>query len=144
MEVLKQFSQQFPTDLNVLDDVLMWFDQLNEPPIPRKIWLKCQLALAEGFTNAVRHAHKGLSTEVPIEIEVTLYQESLEVRIIDQGPPFNLEQRLKTMPETVSEKASGGRGIAILHKIADFLSYTRTSDHRNCLLIVKHFPSSDP
>ncbi|MEO8893751.1 MAG: anti-sigma regulatory factor, partial [Coleofasciculaceae cyanobacterium] len=32
-----------------------------------------------------------------------------------------------------------GRGIAILQKIADKLSYTRTSDNRNCLLMVKTF-----
>jgi serine/threonine-protein kinase RsbW len=37
----------------------------------------------------------------------------------------------------VDEQAGGGRGIAILQKIADHLSYKRTDDNRNCLLIVK-------
>lgn len=141
MEVLKKVSGQFPSDLKVLDDVLLWFDQLNEPPLPTKIWLQCQLALAEGFTNAVRHAHKGLPSDVPIDLELTLFPHCLEIRIFDQGPPFDLEQRMKNTPETVSEKATGGRGIAILQKIANFLSYTRTDDNRNCLLIVKHYPS---
>ena len=35
--------------------------------------------------------------------------------------------------------SGGGRGVIILHKIADRLSYTRQGDNRNCLLIVKNY-----
>jgi serine/threonine-protein kinase RsbW len=137
----KKSSKQVPTDLKALDQVLSWFDQLNQPSIPKKVWIQCQLALAEGFTNAVRHAHKDLPTNVPIDIEVTLFHQSLELRIWDQGPPFDLEQRLQTQEQKEKENndGGGGRGIAILQKIADKLSYRRTDDNRNCLLIVKHF-----
>ncbi len=130
-------SMQFPTDLKALDRVLSWFEQLYEPSIPKKVWLQCQLALAEGFTNAVRHAHKDLSPNVPIDIEVTLSANCLELRVWDQGPSFDLEQRLQNVDQTVDVTAGGGRGIAILQKIADKLSYTRTDDNRNCLLIMK-------
>lgn len=141
-EQLKDFKKsikQVPTDLKALDEVLLWFDQLKQPPIPKKAWLQCQLAIAEGFTNAVRHAHKGLSSNVPIDIEVTLFPQALEMRIWDQGPPFDLEQQLRNLEQNVDENAGGGRGIAILQKIADKLSYTRTDDNRNCLLIVKSY-----
>jgi serine/threonine-protein kinase RsbW len=134
-----QSSKQFPSDRNALDQVLSWFDQLGRPTIPRKVWIQCQLALAEGFTNAVRHAHKDLSENVPIDIEVTLFSQSLEMRIWDAGPPFDLEQRLQNLDRGVDELAGGGRGIAIMAKIADKLSYTRTDDNRNCLLIVKSY-----
>ena len=134
---LKQSIKQVPTDLKALDQVLSWFDQLYQPFIPKKVWLQCQLALAEGFTNAVRHAHKDLSANVPIDIEVTLFPESLEMRIWDQGPPFDLEQRLQNLEQAVDVTAGGGRGIAILQRIADKLSYTRTTDNRNCLVVVK-------
>lgn len=130
-------SMQFPTDLKALDRVLSWFEQLYEPSIPKKVWLQCQLALAEGFTNAVRHAHKDLSPNVPIDIEVTLSANCLELRVWDRGPSFDLEQRLQNVDQTVDVTAGGGRGIAILQKIADKLSYTRTDDNRNCLLIMK-------
>ncbi|MBW4650682.1 MAG: ATP-binding protein [Kastovskya adunca ATA6-11-RM4] len=123
----------------MLDPVLSWFNGLNQPFIPKKVWLQCQLALAEGLTNAIRHAHKGLPTEAPIDIEVTVFPTSLEMRIWDQGPPFDLEQRLPDMQQKADEQAIGGRGIAILQKIADQLSYTRTEDNRNCLLVVKSF-----
>lgn len=132
-------SQAFPSDLKALDQVLTWFDQFNQPSIPKKVWLQCQLALAEGFTNAVRHAHKNLPTNVLIDIEVTLFPQALELRIWDQGPPFDLEKRVQEFEKTVDEQAGGGRGIYLLQKIADKLSYTRTSDNRNGLLIVKAF-----
>ncbi|HEY9739053.1 MAG TPA: anti-sigma regulatory factor [Coleofasciculaceae cyanobacterium] len=140
-EQLKDLKQvtQVPSDLRALDQVLSWFDQLYQPSIAKKAWLQCQLALAEGFTNAVRHAHKDLSSDVPIDIEVTLFPQSLEMRIWDQGPAFDLEGRLQNLEHRVDELAGGGRGIAILQKIADKLTYTRTVDNRNCLLIVKHY-----
>jgi serine/threonine-protein kinase RsbW len=139
---LKDFiksSQAFPTDLKALDQVLTWFDQFNQGSIPKKVWIQCQLALAEGFTNAVRHAHKNLTPNVPIDIEVTLFPQALELRVWDQGPPFDLEKRFQELEKTVEDLTGGGRGIAILQKIADKLSYTRTSDNRNCLLMVKTF-----
>lgn len=132
-------SQAFPTDLKALDQVLTWFDQFNQGSIPKKVWIQCQLALAEGFTNAVRHAHKNLTPNVPIDIEVTLFPQALELRVWDQGPPFDLEGRIQELEKSVDDLAGGGRGIAILQKIADKLSYTRTDDNRNCLLIVKTY-----
>ncbi|HBB36346.1 MAG TPA: anti-sigma regulatory factor [Cyanobacteria bacterium UBA9273] len=139
MKDLKKSSKQFPTDLNALDPVLSWFDQLHQPSIPTIVWLQCKLAIAEGFTNAVRHAHKGLSTNVPIDIEVTLFSHCIEMRIWDRGQPFDLEQRLQALSEVVDDHSGGGRGIVIMQKIADKLSYRRTDDERNCLLIVKSY-----
>lgn len=139
MKDFKQSIKQVPTDLKALDQLLSWFDQLYQPSIPKKAWLQCQLALAEGFTNAVRHAHKDLSPNVPIDIEVTLFPEYMELRIWDQGPPFDLERRLQSQEHKVNEQAGGGRGIAIMQKIADKLSYRRTEDNRNCLLITKAY-----
>lgn len=139
MKDFQKSSKQVKSDLTELEQVLSWFDELNHSSIPRKVWLQCQLALAEGFTNAIRHAHKGLPTDVPIDIEVTLYPHYLEMRIWDQGPPFDLEQWLQNHAQKVDPNGGGGRGIEILNKIADKLSYTRTDDNRNCLLMVKRY-----
>lgn len=137
MKDFHQSSKQVKSDLTELEQVLLWFDQLHQPFIPRKVWLQCQLALAEGFTNAIRHAHQGLPTDVPIDLEVTLFPQHLELRVWDHGPPFDLEQWFQIHEQRVDSGGGGGRGIAILKKIADQLSYRRTDDNRNCLLIVK-------
>jgi serine/threonine-protein kinase RsbW len=130
---------QVNTDLNALTQVLEWFDQFNIPPLTYPIWLQCQLALAEGFTNAVRHAHEGKPTEVVIDLEVALFRGWVEIRIWDSGSPFNLEQKLQSMPSQIDCEAEGGRGLKLMQRIADSLTYTRTDDDRNCLLIVKSY-----
>jgi serine/threonine-protein kinase RsbW len=39
----------------------------------------------------------------------------------------------------MDEIPSGGIGIRLIGKIADEITYTHTSDHRNCLFVVKYF-----
>jgi serine/threonine-protein kinase RsbW len=131
-------------NLQALDRLLHHFDQLYQPWIPKKDWLQCQLALAEGFTNAVRHAHKNLSPEIPIAVEIILAQQSLEIRIWDRGPYFDLDGFLENVTGRNDHLSGHGQGLVILQKIASHLSYTRAKDDRNCLLIVKQFTSDTP
>lgn len=142
MEILKQTSLKVNSDLQALDQVLAVFDSLNQDWIPRKDWLQSQLALAEGFTNAVRHAHHHCSEEVPIEVQMTLTPQSLLIQIWDYGSPFDLDHYLQTLKGQDNRFAGHGQGIPILQKIAAELTYTRQEDNRNCLLIVKKFTSS--
>jgi serine/threonine-protein kinase RsbW len=121
-----------------LNDVLLWFDQFNCPPIPFETWYLCQTVLAEGFTNAVRHAHHS-QPDLLIHLKVVLSADRLEMRIWDQGAPFDLKAALNRLPPQIDLEAEGGRGLPLMQRICDHLSYTRTDDHRNCLLMVKHF-----
>ena len=130
---------QVNTDLSELDRVLSWFAQLHQPPIPTSIWLRCQLALAEGFTNAVRHAHKGKPPDTLIDIEVALFSEYLEIKVWDYGPNFDLEEKIRGLSDRVDTSSGGGRGLKLMKDIADSLSYTPTTDNRNCLAIVKRY-----
>jgi serine/threonine-protein kinase RsbW len=136
---LYQASLKVDTDLSALGHVLSWFDRFASPNISQQVWLQCKTALAEGFTNAVRHAHKNQSSTVPVEIEVRKSSTSLEIRILDYGPPFNLEEKLKTLPDEIDVEATGGRGLKIMSSIADGLSYTRIDTQRNCLLLIKYY-----
>jgi serine/threonine-protein kinase RsbW len=45
-----------------------------------------------------------------------------------------------SMRDNIDEIPSGGVDIKIIGKIADELSYTRTSDSRNCFFLVKYYP----
>ncbi|MEO0533131.1 MAG: ATP-binding protein [Cyanobacteria bacterium P01_A01_bin.123] len=130
------------TDLKDLDRVLEWFEQFqssHESRIPENIWLQCQLALVEGFTNAVRHAHRQAPPETPIDIEVTLFTDRLEINIWDRGPGFDMGTWLKRMPKVVDKNSEGGRGVRLIAKIADQMRYTSEADGRNRLYMSKRY-----
>ncbi|WP_425216266.1 ATP-binding protein [Tumidithrix helvetica] len=130
---------QVTTDLDELSRVLTWFNQLYRPFIPKMDWMKCQTALAEAFTNAVRHAHQDMPPETPIWLEAVLTEQSIEFKIWDLGLGFDLEKKIATLSRVVDPNATGGRGLDLLDQIADILSYTRTEDDRNCLHLVRHY-----
>ncbi|HEY9879528.1 MAG TPA: anti-sigma regulatory factor [Leptolyngbyaceae cyanobacterium] len=139
MATLQESYIQTKTQREALKQVLTWFDQFQETCVPHHIWLQCQLALIEGFTNALRHAHQGLPAETPIEIEVVLSPQAVDIRIWDQGPGFDLETVLERKMATTTSESEGGRGLKIMHTVADVLTYQRTTDGRNCLHIQKRY-----
>jgi len=102
---LQKFNLQLNTDINAVAQVLSWLEQLDplDPlPIPETVLHQCKLAVVEGFTNAVRHAHKNLPRETPIELEITVFNERLEINIWDRGKPFDFQAKLK---EKLREKS---------------------------------------
>ena len=139
LPMLKKADLQVNTGLSGLGWVLSWFSQLYDSRIPTSVWIRCQLALAEGFTNAVRHAHKGKPADLAVDIQVAVFAESLEIKIWDGGDPFDLEQKIKDISEKVDFESPGGRGLKLIKDIADSISYVRTADGRNCLSIVKNY-----
>ncbi|AFY31432.1 anti-sigma regulatory factor [Calothrix sp. PCC 7507] len=128
------------TNLTVLPQVLSWFEQMNQPPIAnQQIWWQCQTLLIEGFTNTVEHAHKNLPNETSIEIEAVRFNEHIEICILSQGEPFNLEQELQEKCEFEDNYQERGRGLKIMSKIADKLHYEQTTDNRYCLFMSKYY-----
>lgn len=131
-------SLQVPTDIAALQKVLAWFSTLERPDVPQTVWWQCQSALAEGFTNAVRHAHRDQSSETPIMIQAEIGETSVTLRVWDFGYWFNLQEAMAGLPEQ-NFRTGGGRGLQILMRVADHLSYDRQDDGRNCLTVVKYF-----
>jgi serine/threonine-protein kinase RsbW len=84
----------------------------------------------------VRHAHASKAPETPIEIEVLITPTSIELKIWDCGSGFNIAESLEN--SQMDQAAERGRGIQIIHKIADRVLYMRT-EQRNCLVITKQF-----
>lgn len=99
------------TDLQCVDQVLDWYEHLANLPIPQTVFWQCQLVLVEGFTNAVRHAHNDLPSDTPIELEIAVFKESLEIRIWDCGQPFDLEAKLCELREVDQDISEGGRSL---------------------------------
>ncbi|CEJ42627.1 ATP-binding protein [Umezakia ovalisporum] len=128
------------SELQLLNYVQKWFEEFCLKYLPQFGWSESQLyrlhlALAEGFTNAVRHAHRALPPETTIEIEVSLWIDRLEMRIWDQGKPFDPDAIAEPQPGTLQV---GGYGWFLLRRLADRVVYERSTDGKNCLLIVKY------
>lgn len=128
------------SDLSLLNQVLDWFEKFCFQNLSKLSWLAkeidaLKLALTEGFTNAVRHAHKNLPIETPIELELNLWNDRLEIRIWDYGKPFD--------PSTIEEPKFGtlqvgGYGWYLIRRIVNEAIYKRYPDNRNCLILIKY------
>jgi len=130
------------TNLNELSKVLTWFEKLPHSSVPSADWLRCKTALAEIFTNAVRHAHRDLPTETPISLEATLSKNMIEIKVFDYGSGFDLSEKLSTLDD-VDINALGGRGLDLISQMVDVFTYNKTLDGRNCMLISKSYVAVD-
>ncbi|MBW4643319.1 MAG: anti-sigma regulatory factor [Goleter apudmare HA4340-LM2] len=140
LSIVQQDHLTVKSELKLLNQVQQWFEQFCRQHLAQLGWSETQLyrlnlALAEGFTNAVRHAHHALPPETSIEIQVCLWIDRLEVKIWDHGKPFNPDAIAEPAPGTLQV---GGYGWFLLRRLADRVVYERASDGRNCLLIVKY------
>jgi serine/threonine-protein kinase RsbW len=125
------------SDLTVQAQVQKWFEKfysnhISQNANSQRQFYRLNLALAEGFSNAVRHAHQELPSDTTIEIELAIRDERIEIRIWDQGKPFNPNDVKEPLPGTLCK---GGYGWFLLRRLADQVVYERCQDGRNCLLI---------
>ncbi|MGB3266931.1 MAG: ATP-binding protein [Microcoleus sp.] len=102
---VEHFSLQVNTEMNALTIVLDWFEQLKDLSLPNEVWFQFQLALAEGFTNAVRHAHKNLPVETPVQLEITVFNGRLELKVWDCGPRFDFDAKLEEIIGTDTKQS---------------------------------------
>ena len=91
------------TNLNEINRVLEWFEKFESNNLAADMVWKVRIALIEGFTNAVRHAHKNKPESTPIIIDGLLFSEQLEIRIWDCGEEFDLAKLISTVEETYPE-----------------------------------------
>ena len=135
---------QAETDLAELSRVLIWFNEFAQSLLTEPLLMQCQTLLAEGFTNAVRHAHQSQAIDLPIEIEIILSDTEITMRVWDYGQPFDLLDKIKSLPAQVDTHSAGGRGLRLIARIADWVDYERGEGDRNCLVIVKNHIGNHP
>ncbi len=138
------------SDLELLGYLLQQFEAfvwpaLCQPPTRlgrargQELYWQCQIALAEGFTNAVRHAHRELPSRTPIDVDFTLWSDYLEIRICDRGAPFDFQARLHAaLQEGENPDREGGRGLRWMYRLMDKLDYVRSTEGYNYLVLGKY------
>lgn len=144
----QQGSLRSMSRLEELPSIQTWFEGCMSG-LTHEQQNQLQLAIAEAFTNAVRHAHRNLDERTPIELHVIQRQTLVELEVWDRGQPFDLMGRLTKIQEDFADgdpmEKESGRGLLFIHRLVDSMDYQRVGD-RNCLLLSKNLtaPSSRP
>jgi anti-sigma regulatory factor (Ser/Thr protein kinase) len=101
-----------------------------------------ELCVVEAVNNSIEHAY-GNEKGSEVEVTFTLHADKLVVDVCDTGKPMEkglMEQRdislLEIDPDDLDNIAEEGRGIPIMKKIMDTVTYG-TEDGKNCLTLIK-------
>ncbi|AKG24661.1 ATP-binding protein [Calothrix sp. 336/3] len=139
INVNQKINLQVISDITASEEVLSWFEQINQSKvIDKKIWWQCQTLLIEGFINIVEHAHHDLPSDTLIDIEAIRFDERIEIRIWSYGALFDLQKKLKEVSDFDNNFDERGRGLKIMSEIAEKLTYELEADNRCCLFMSKN------
>lgn len=153
MSVIKQKALTVESNLSQLPIVVEWFTQFKQSVLPHERWLQANMALIEGFTNAVRHAHHSLRTAPPISLEAGLSSELFWFEIWDRGSPYNLDEALDHLQnqlkspdfDPIAREKQWGSVIflKLIHQYGWSIQYLRHADTMNCLRAQVILPVED-
>ena len=101
------------------------------------------MALIEGFTNAVRHAHRSLSPRTPIALTVEVSEDYFQFEIWDQGEAYDFEAAIALLQQTISDpdfdplvREQHWGSVIFLNLICKHhwrIDYSRRGGAHNCL-----------
>jgi serine/threonine-protein kinase RsbW len=98
------------------------------------------MATDEAVNNIMRHAHRG-RPEANLQVQCFFHCDCIEVRLLDEGAPFDLAAVPFLDP---SELRIGGRGVFLMRSLMDELSCQPRDDGGNILRMVKHHRTAAP
>ncbi len=108
----------------------------DEKDIPLPIIHKICIVIDELLSNIISYAYQDKKEHI-VEINIKLNEERLEIKITDDGFPFNPLAMLP--PDTklgLDEREIGGLGIHLVKNIMDEYQYTRLKGE-NIIVLVK-------
>ena len=91
------------------------------------------LATDEAVNNVMRHAHQG-KPDAQLQIQCSFRPDGIEIRIHDEGAPFDLSAVPDLDP---AELRVGGRGVFLMRALMDELSCQPRGERGNTLRMVK-------
>ena len=98
------------------------------------------LAMHEAANNIIRHAHRNESS-AQLELQCRLRPDGIEVCLLDEGEPFDLDAVPQLDP---AELRIGGRGVFLMRKLMDEVSCQPREQRGNTLRLVKRCPRNMP
>lgn len=90
----------------------------------RELAYHLNLVLTEALANAMCHANQ-CDPDKDVKVSISASDHDLIIRVFDQGQGFDIEAITKTQAKVSDE---GGRGIQLIIKLMDQVSYLREGD----------------
>jgi serine/threonine-protein kinase RsbW len=98
------------------------------------------LATDEATNNVIRHAHQD-RPEATIQIQCFRSPDGIEIRLLDEGEPFDITSVPHLDP---AELRIGGRGVFLMRALMDELSCQPRGERGNTLRMVKRCAGTGP
>ncbi len=106
---------------------------LSNNKIDEKILWSVELTVSEAVTNAMKYGCRENGAKT-VEVEFDIWEDRLEILIIDSGEGFDWE---KIGEPDFSMPKESGYGLYIIRELMDEIEYTR-GKNRNILKLVKY------
>ncbi len=106
---------------------------LADREVNEKILWAVELAVSEAVTNAMKYGCSDNGTS-RVEIEFTIWDDRLEISILDTGSGFDWE---KVVAPDFSIPRESGYGLYIIKELMDEIEYTKKETH-NVLKLIKY------
>jgi anti-sigma regulatory factor (Ser/Thr protein kinase) len=141
--VKKCYSFELKNDLSELEQLCQNCEDIGRSiNVSDKSIFEMNLALDELFTNIISYGFNDHREHI-IKISITVDGDQLEMRIEDDGIPFNpLESKTPDFQCGIEECKIGGLGIHLIKKLMDDLQYQRVAD-KNVLVLKRKLRNAD-
>ncbi len=111
---------------------------LERHAVPGDALFTAEIVLEEMTTNTIKYGYED-ACEHTIDVHISVTGSRLEIRITDDGHPFNpLDLPVPDTTLPADERPIGGLGIHFVRNLADSLDYAR-EDGRNVVTVIKTF-----
>jgi serine/threonine-protein kinase RsbW len=133
------FALTLPSDLNLLPLARAFVETVCRAANFDHCFCEAvELATHEALQNIIRHAHCE-RLDALLEIHAFPLAQALEIRLLDEGDPFDVANVPHLEP---GELRIGGRGVFLMRRLMDEVHSEPRQPHGNVLRMVKHYRAS--
>ncbi len=137
------YSLEVRSEITELNQVLQWLESTCAVLLTSMEFQQLEIVVSEAFTNVIKYAHKKLPAKTPVILDLFIEASLIEIRVWDQGEPFDFNQYLDTelheTPLNLSLQQQGHRGLLLIKYLTDDVTYETLGNHQNCLVMRKQF-----
>lgn len=135
----QMYMQKFQATTKSLKEVRKFFSSIAKHlPIHQDLFDQMVLAVDEAATNIIKHS-LGLNDKKLFTIEIEVEENSISIRLMDNGKPFDPQKiPVPDIEESIHKKKRGGLGIYLMRQIMDSVNYYQR-DSSNVTELIKYF-----